>query len=263
MILFEAYRKKRTLQLAFFCLLVIGLIEGALIKPLYLYIASNRAFDDTVFPLLIDFTYTFLELIYHWVSFAFLLYAFTRFSTKVAWAVVGISVGATVLRYVIELLAGYFLMSFPLPEDLLMDLVGVAFDIFFMMIIIGIAFLLILFISRKLVAGAETERSQTFAPYFSFSRAFDLKNPILKAMLLLACIPGVMRILSHISTDLYLGAPSTIADLIWIIVTYLSDLLFVLIGHYVMMLIFNQIRMKELKSQMLYEAEQAEKEHKD
>lgn len=252
--MFESYRKKRMRHFVLVCLLAIALIQGALIKPIFLSVASNSAFRDTPIPLLIDFLYSLLELIFYWVSFAALLYAYTRFSSKFAWGIVGIYAVATVIRYGAELLFGYLLMGFSDADQLLLDAFSATLDIFLMLLLIGVAFLVILFALRKQIALSNQERSEIFTPYFSVSRMFDLKNPILKALFLLAVLPCLMRVFSHISTDLYLGAPTATVDLIWMVVTYLSDILFVFVGYYVMLLLINQIRIKELHSQMLYDA---------
>lgn len=218
----------------------VAFFYAVICTPANLIVNSNVLLLQTVLPLLVDVVMTFVNFLFYWISFAYLLYFMFAFGVGESKPFFLSYVAVVFARYALNLLSGYFVMGFPrfknfLSNDFLFLLIDVAMDILLQM---GIAILIV----RK-----QRGNSPSFASHLPAVKLFDRTNPLLKSTLLVAMIPAAISLLSRLYYDIVVGIPQSTTDLLWMISYYLSDFLSVLIGYLVILLLLDWIRTKDQK----------------
>ncbi len=252
MILFEKYRKRKSLVTFAVILFSIVFVQSAVLNPLYIWLSSNAVMARTVLPTLIEGIIQLSSLPFYWISLVYLLFLATRFSAKTTLGGVGIYAASTVLHSALGLLSGHLLLGFPTGADFLDELKYPLFDIAADLAIIAFGALL-LFLSLHKALRMASNRSTFFEENLPFEKLVDFKHPMSRTMMLMALVPGATRILERIVYDSFIGLPKDPIDLLWMIVYYAGDLLTIVVGYFVILLIINQLHLKELKSKLLYE----------
>ena len=87
-----------------------------------------------------------------------------------------------------------------------------------------------------------------------FSSLYEKKNPLMVSSLIASLIIAVPTVVGRLIYDIFVvGAPTDVADLIWIIVYYAFDVLSVFVGY--MIIIFALTTYADIKKKEKKEAE--------
>lgn len=257
------YRKKKALGLCAVLLFALGGFQGFFFNPLVLFVSSDALLANEVVLMLLDVIYSFLNLLFYWIGLTFLLFFCVRFSSVSLLPLFAIYTSAAILRYASALLSGYLLMGFPLIDDFLTDALYLGIDVLLDLVIWGIALLVASLSLRDCFVNKNGAGETALTKHVPFSKLLDFKNPISKAMAFIACVPSVFQILYRIRYDLYIGVPSDVIDLLWMILYYVTDLITILIAYFVMLSILNCVHLREMRSKALYDEDLSDKASKE
>ncbi len=249
---FESCRRRRMLRwfgLSFFALTI---LFAAVCTPLFHMINNDIMMEETVFPLLLDTAMILLHYALYWLSFAFVLYGFYRFERRGGIAFLVLYAVLTAVRYFANLLAGYFVMGFPLlryflSSDLPYVLIDIVLDLVLMAIFVWI------FSSsknRNAVPAKGRQNGAYLSAHLPFEGLFALRNPVLRTLLWGAVIPSAVQFISRVIFDLQQGLPVNLQDFLNMLIAYLSDYLYILIGFVAMVFLFNRFYLSELKAEL-------------
>ena len=252
--LFESCRKKKMLVQFGIWLSVISVFYAAVCTPLYHSINSNVLLRGTVYPLLLDFAMQFLNYLFYWCSFAYVLYALLRFELKKSYSFLVIYAVVVLLRYFVNFAVGGYMTAFPavdvfLSNELPYLLFEIGMDLFWMLVVV----LILRAVHQKQPYAMRTKRGAMLLSNLPFSKLFHLQNPVQRAALWAALIPAAVQLASRIFFDLSWGAPAGFTDLLWMIIYYVLDIVYALIGFFVIVLWINRFYFSEEKARMEYE----------
>ena len=186
--------------------------------------------------------------LFYWIAFATLIYVLHRFDFAdrctffIAFSCISF------VRYFANHIAGSVVMGFQpinsfFKDDLPYILIDIFMDLFIMWIGVGI----VLSILKKHSFPQKEDRFSDLAAHLPTVRLFDLRKTLAKSTLLVAIVPSAFHMLSRVIFDFNRGAPTGLADLLWIITGYLMDALSVLIGYVVMLFLINRTYLSESK----------------
>ena len=259
--LFDECRKKRLSITYALIIFATALFYAAVCTPIHIWAYSNILVSETAFLIIWDGVVTTVGYCFYWFSFSFVLYFISRFAVKNSKSVLGIYLGASAFLYTANLLSSCIVNGFSdfVINDLLDILMYVAFDVLQMAIVVLLAWRFmklsqdhakqIYLLERSKDPNAELKMPKLL-PFVS---VFDFKNPLLRSVYYASAVSAGLHILSRVRYDLFVGMPADTVDLIWMIFAYVSELLAFLIGVFVIILILNQLYLKEEQRKFAYE----------
>ena len=244
--IFERYRKKKYVRTGLLTLFGIGLLQ-ALCNPVYLWVISDALLQDTALPLVLNTLLYVVNLVFYWFAFGTMLFLAVRFSSKNSIGYLIGFFGAVVFRYSAQTLSGFFVMGFPTLNDFVYDLRYFLADVALDCVLMAIAVMI------TILALRNTDPKRLFADSLPITKTFGLSNPVLRATLYLAILPGAVQLFYRLLYDIFFfGAAVGTMDLIWMIIYYVSDIACMAIGYLVLILLLNQFTLQEIKAKMRY-----------
>lgn len=229
----------------------ISVFYAAVCTPLFHIINSDVLLADTVLPLALDLLMQVLNYLFYWGAFSFVLYAVFRFGFSNCRSFFLIYCGAVLFRYVANLLTGFLTMGFPLWREIVSDyLPYLIIDIVLDIALLGTLNAILYATVRRYALYNKMKRDAFFNTHMMFQRLFDRKNPILSAAFWASLIPSAVQLVSRVIYDISYGAPTGPIDLLWMIVYYLSDFVFLLIGLLLIIRILNGLYISEEKARL-------------
>ena len=252
--LLEHCQKRKLLVRFSLSLLILTFLYASVCTPIYLWAVSDILIADTVFPLLWDVVMSLLNYAFYWIAFSQLLYSVFRLGWHHTIPMVFIYSGIVVFRYLANTVANivmngwsndFWNYSFPyVLTDIGLDLA-----------VLAVALIIIYSVTKRLPIDTEKERTQTIGLQFPIIKLFDFHKKLTLIAFLLALVPASVQLISRMIYDISLvGSAQGIADLLWMIVFYVSDLASVFIGYLIMVLLLGQYRQSELKIEKELEA---------
>ena len=218
--------------------------------PIFSWATSDVLIQRSVFPLIWDTVMSVCNYLYFWMALSALLYAIARFGFSQCYSVFGTVIAISFVRYFLFYFAGCVVAGFPSINDFFeYEFLEIMLNFFADVLLMAIAVAIAYAVFQKKLANNPliNDRFAGLSKVLPADRLFDLQNAIGKATLLVAVIPSAFRMISRIIYDLAYGAPTGLADLLWIITGYLLDILSVLIGYVVMLLLINRFYLLEIK----------------
>ncbi len=103
----------------------------------------------------------------------------------------------------------------------------------------------------KTLFGNEIKTEISTEDFYPFQKIFDKKNPLQVCLLKISVFFSLSKILSRLLFDLGAGAPNDWKDFLWMVVYYLSDLIFGAVFYIFCILIFHVIFAKLKKQKNL------------
>ena len=73
---FETFRKQKMKKSLFLWLLILSAFYAFVCTPIFHLCSSNILLRDSVYPIVLDFLMSFLNYLFYWIAFSFLIYAF-------------------------------------------------------------------------------------------------------------------------------------------------------------------------------------------
>ena len=218
--------------------------------PIFSWATSDVLVQRSVFPLIWETLMSACNYLYFWVVLSAVLYAYVRFDASKYRSFFGVVIAISFARYFLYYFAGCVVAGFPSINDFFeIEFVEILFNFFADILLMALALPIVSSLFKKQFAKGLTHEAR-FASLSNFlpaDRLFDHQNKICKAALFIAFIPSAFHMLSRIIYDLSYGAPTGLADLLWIVTGYLMDALSVLIGYVVMLLLINRFYLSEIK----------------
>ncbi len=252
--LLDQMRKARLLRryLLFFSAVV--LFHSVIYYPVYLFLASDVVWKNSiVFFLWTEIAEPLSVYLFFWGSFAYLIYAGIRFSSRSTIPyLVTYTVGA-VLRYALQNVCFIFMMGLPSWQRSF-SLVEILWNILLDLLIMGIVYGLFLLLWRRL----KQEGKSPIEICFPLGGFFDFKNVLIKVAFAAASVPCVARLVTRAYYDLrtivFEGfAPSGAAEIFLMITYYVTDVLTALLGYLIIFMMLSSFYLSDVKAQMHFD----------
>ena len=212
-------------------LLLISLFFSIVWEPVFLTINSDIALSDTAFLLIWDFLKELLTYFFYWLFIAFLAVSLLRFGWKGSFPLFGLFLFGSVLRSVGTAISSAIILQ-DFAENFAENMKSAVWDIVFDALFLA-AFCLIFYLIAMRKRNSE-ERSNLLPPAKNGFRPLPLH---ISVCICIGIYYAVQRLLGRIIYDIYLGAPTNGADLAWMIFYYVADLVFAVVGYFVVLLI--------------------------
>lgn len=250
--------KKRFFIFAILCVAVISVLY----TPVYLLLSSNVMWRNSIVLLLwTEIFGPLMNYTFYWGSFAFLIYAYLRFSQKGIKPFLIIYGVAVVSRYLVTMLSTFAIMAFPGWDALWSrELPGVLFSI----VMDGLQMLGVLLLSefcahRPLLQKnphiCEHNRADLMPQIFPVTRLLAIRNPLQKLCAFAALIPAGLQFLSRIYYDVFFyGLPTDLAEWLLLVTYYIGDLAALVIGYLVLLYVLQMLFASETKSRISFES---------
>ncbi len=256
-LLYKEILKKLQIRRAMSWLCGLVLFYAIVCTPVYLWISSDILIADSVLPLLWDTLMSVCNYMFYWIALAILLYALIRWRIAESKPLFISFAVLSAVRYFANYVAARFVLGFQSVNDFFTDdLMYILLDIVFDLALMAVAVLLMYTVLKnKLSYGAsEGERAAFLSEHLPIDSMLDLKNPIATSALCAALVPAAFKLLSRLIYDFSYGAPMGLVDLLWMISSYVLDLLAVLVGYVLLILFVSRAYQHELKTKSEFES---------
>lgn len=208
-------RKKLFLYLLISIMVLFSLISLVL-SPLYMVATSNIAYMYSLLPSIILILTDMLNFLAMVISFSIIVYTIIKFGMRTSSSFVLTYIIACFLKYTLDMLLSYLILG--------------RVDVYTIVNSVGAFFIDLLLI---LIA--------TFIAYARYKKDRSLKSAAIGCSILVA----TSKVISRAIYDISMGPPTDVTDLIWMIVSYASDLIIGVIFLIFTFLIFNFLKKKE------------------
>ena len=232
----------------------IVLVYAVICTPVNIHINSDVLMEGSLLLPIWDVVMDLANYAFYWVSFAFILYAFFRFETRQSLPFFVILGVALLLRYPLNLIAVYFVNGFPLLEDFLGNLVYLLWDILFDLITFGLVIAVMFAIKRRAQNRKYSKQGSFFSDHLPFSKLFSIKNPIQSVLFVGAGWLALGRIVSRVIYDVFLGPPRSLPDLLWMVLYYSFDVVFIFVSVLVCVFLVNRLWFDEARARIELDA---------
>jgi len=245
----------------------VALIFSIVLAPIITYINS----DGTIsyLPDILELLLQTLHLFMFFTCYSITCFCVYRYKTKKLIPIITIFSVATVCKYsfnalsevILAKILGFSVASGAAQRALISITVQSGLELLQYAAIILIA----IFIFKKHKenqALIKKNAQKLYKPYderssvFPFTKILSLNNPLQKTALLSSIVVALFRILPRIYYDIsqlmFFKIPLTFEDIIWMTVYYISDILFCVIGYFIMIFVFNRLDTKDLTLQAKY-----------
>ena len=254
--LLDRAQKARLERTLLWFLLVVVAISAFVLMPLSYLLASNVLLRDTVWPMLNDFLLEISNYIYFWGSFAAVLYVIYRYGFRESKGAVGLYCGAALIRYLAYFLIGCVMSGFPTSfrdawqDELVYLLLDVLMDLAQMGLVLLFAYI---WMARQRHFSLKKKSYPAWLPYEGMMAL--KQNPLLRVTAVAAIIPAGIRLLSRVIYDVSLGGAIDSIDLVWQIIGYASDILYVIVGYLLMLWLLSTRYVKDTSALETFELE--------
>ncbi|MBE6552731.1 MAG: hypothetical protein E7666_00150 [Ruminococcaceae bacterium] len=226
----------------------IVIVYAVICTPVSIWCTSDILIAESVFPLIWDEIMTIVNYLYYWSVFSFALYACFRFDVVHHTPFILLTGISALVRYPLNLIAGYFVNGFPVIDDFFIEFPYVLFDIFVDLLIFALYWIAMRLIKRKIPVRKYEKRSEAFAKFVPFQSLFSIQNPVQCSLLVGSGALSLLKMISRIIYDVSYGAPGSLPDLLWMVFYYTVDILGFFIGCIACVLIVNRIALSEARS---------------
>ncbi len=233
-----------------------ALLFAFCLSPLIAY--SNA--EGTI-PYLSDIFYAVywvFDLIVFFVSYALTAFCFYRFGVSRSILAVVIFSVSTIAKYALNIVSSFYVFGvYPtsneaLKDEIVPNIVSSSAELIQYLIVSAFALIIIgkknklADIAKKSAAkiGVQFDRRTLFFP---FKKLFSLKNPMLLTAFITAITVALIKIVpNRLMYDIWVGLPSSIIDGMWMFIAYTTDILFCVLGYFIMIYVFSKADTKDL-----------------
>ncbi len=216
-------------------LLGLSLFLATIGTILTIVINSDISLSETILPSIWDLLLAFMQFVFYWICiFLFVSGVLEKgirgFSPLWIWFL-----GSSFVRAFGNMLVSYFMNMDSFDSDTFIE------NVFYSSqeILMDIGFFLLIFLILYLtIIRKSTEKNENFQSLSLFKKPFSVIN---LAVLLSVLIPSLFRVISRIRYDIFFGAPQNSADIIWMIIYYLLDVLMLLVGYLIVISLLNRL----------------------
>lgn len=243
---FDATMRRRLLLGFVWRFLLLTLLYSVVCTPIQLWLTSDILLQNTVLPTVMDLLMSVLNFAFYWIVFAYLLYSVARFHPRTGGIFMAIFAGLGFLRYAIAQAMAYWILHDVFLWTHVRDL---ALYVLFDCLMAGAVLWLVTYKDRQ------TIRDGGLLAQIPLTRLFDFKKSISLLIAISAAIPSAIHLITRLIYDFSAlgGLPTSFFDLIWVLVGYLSELVFALVGYMVIVMLVNSCFMREAKAKLNFE----------
>lgn len=228
-------------------MLILSLVYSAGIMPVLNLVNSNILYSETVLSPVLDLVLLVCGYLIYWVAFSYLLYGISRFGLQACKRLVWIFVGVSFLRPALGFLMTYWMGLDALDVlDVRDFLVSAVVDC----LQLGIAVWIITKHEKRLLAKHKTVN------HLPLPGLFTQKNPVPMVIAKLSAVPAGIYLITRVIYDMtavFVSAPETMWEYLWMFMGYFSDVVFAFVGYMVMVLIVNSIALTEERARLAFE----------
>jgi hypothetical protein len=245
--LFESSRQQLLQKKLTARLLILSLVYSAVLMPLLNLVNSNVLYSATILSPVLDLVLLVCNYFIYWMAFAYLLYGIARFGLSACKGMAWIFVGVSFLRPALGFLMTYWMGLDALDLlDLRDFLVSGAVDCLQLVLAIAI----VNRTDKNLVA------KHKLIVHMPLAGLFVRQNPVVPVIVKLAAVPAALYMATRVIYDLtavFVSAPETMWEYLWMFMGYFSDRLFAFVGYMIIVLLLNSIVLSEERALMEYE----------
>lgn len=226
-------------------------LSSLILTPLYIQACSDVLYATTVIPELLEIVIDIVDVAAYSVCFATVIYSIFKFSFKRSVGLILLYCAYVFLKYLSNLVISSVVEGRFSPSDVIYVLIYFALDIFIFSVILLISFTFVrkYYEKREVIEKANKTLGQrtatVYEELFAAKKFFSPKNPLHCSALLTGIILSAAKILSRIRYDIYIGAPTSLADAMWMVAYYVSDILIAVIVYVISTYMF--VRFEENK----------------
>ncbi len=243
--------RKRLLLTLLISSAVFLVLSSLILTPLYIYTCSDVVYLKTVLPEILEIIIDIVDVAAYAVCFATIIYSIFKFSFKKSTGLIFIYCGYVFLKYLVNLVISSVVDGVFSPSDIIYVVIYFALDIIIFSIILLISNI---FLRRYYERRATVEKANNtlgkktdsvYDELFAVKKFFSPKNPLQCAALVTGMILSAAKLLSRIRYDIFYGAPTSLADGMWMLTYYVSDILIALIVYAISVYMFAHFEGKE------------------
>lgn len=228
----KATKKRLRLYVILTTLVLFGL-SCFVLSPLYVSLSSNIVYRDSLLSDFLNLVNNVFYIAVYTVCFSAFIYSVYKCGTRRSVSLTVVYCVAILLRYMANIIIQTFTDGvFPSFADLFPAILGCIFDILTAFAVLWIAHLCL---GKDKVKGS----------CLPFEKLYQHSNPLQKASLFTGILLSSIKVLTRIIYDFGYGAPTSILDLLRMIVYYLSDLLICVIIYLFSLLLFMHFYKKD------------------
>jgi len=244
-----------------FIAFALAIIFAFVLAPVTTHVNSDATIS--YLPDVLEAILQLMHLIVFFTCFAITYFCMYRFSLKKSTSVIIIFSVATVCKYFLNMLSeiilakamGYDYVFETVPQSIVSVSVQSALELlqYAFVVIVGLA---IFSKHKEREAVAKKNATKLNIEYdernaiFPFKKTFSKSNRLQFCALMASAFVCAFRIAPRIYYDvfqiLFFAAPLTLGDVAVMFIYYLSDVLFCLVGYFIMIFIFNKLDTKDL-----------------
>ena len=210
---------------------------------LYTQISTNVLFIGGWLPFVMRLLLELIDVVVFAGAYFCIIYAFFRLSKKKAWLFPVLYLIFAFVRRGITLLLQFVQTQYIGMDDILSLVLYYSFDVIQLAIVLAVVIYEVRkcrrFINDYKEAGLETPE------FLPFTTVFSKNNPLQMSSLKLAVMISGIKIVTRVISDLYYGAPESLAEGLIMIAYYTSDLLNGVIFYTILWFLFSHINKKE------------------
>ena len=235
--------KKRLLRILIVSCITLFSLYCFILAPLYTYLSSDVLFMDTIIPTLLDFVIGLVDILAYTVCFATVIYSIYLFSLKASKGFIITVAIAIFLKYTAN-----FFMTLILDGAIEINDISSVF-IYYVLDMIWLT--VITLATNKILRGYYERRASVGKAaanlsiklgdeyeVFPFKKLIDKNNPLHRSALVMAILMGTVHMLTRIIYDLFIGLPTSLADALWMVTYYLSDIVSAFIMYVIALFLF-------------------------
>lgn len=251
--------KQVNILITLYYIIIIALVSLVL-NPIYSSVSTDILTKNSLLPGLLEMLKGALEFLFYALIFSAVIYSNYISPRKKNFGVLYISFSGIVLKYILNFVFDLILNGIRSIQST--QILSICVYIGIEAVQIAVLYC----ISRKMIRSyAETEKQKKNASrslgleytepvILPFSSLYEKKNPLMVSSLIASLIIAVPTVVGRLIYDIFVvGAPTDVADLIWIIVYYAFDVLSVFVGY--MIIIFALTTYADIKKKEKKEAE--------
>lgn len=220
----KATKKRLRLYVILTTLVLFGL-SCFVLSPLYVSLSSNIVYRDSLLSDFLNLVNNVFYIAVYTVCFSAFIYSVYKCGTKRSVSLTVVYCVAVIIRYMANIAVQTITDGvFPSFADLYPAILGCVFDILIAFAILWIAHLCL-----------KDKAQDSCLP---FEKLYLHSNSLQRASLFTGILLSSIKVLTRVIYDLGYGAPTSILDLLRMIVYYLSDLLICVIIYLASLLLF-------------------------
>lgn len=245
--------KKRLLRTLIVTTAILFSLSCFVLSPLYTYMCADILFAATAMPEIIEIIIDITDIVTYALCFATIVYSIFKFSLKGSVSML-VSYGIAVfLKYSANLVVTFIFDGSVSPSSAVYVLLYFALDMIILLTVaLSTASIFRKYNEKRNITKKANNALGKATPsieeeLFGGNKLFVRANPLHRSALLTGIVLSAIKIVTRILFDIAYGAPTTLADALWMIAYYVSDILIAVIVYAISVYMFTHFNSKEQK----------------